>query len=348
MKPLISVIVPVYKVEAYLTACVESVLAQTYPNFELILVDDGSPDNCPRMCDEFAARDSRIRVIHKENSGVSAARNSGLNIAKGTYFAFLDSDDLWMPHFLERLMQAVEETDAELVICTFLRFRGDPPVALPKHVPAIALSQRETFDCLFGISNEKMLDAANGASDAGASSVNESMSVIWNKLYHADIFRNIRYPEDKIHEDEAVIHEIIGAVNTVAWVDEAHYLYRETPNSITTAKFSLKRLDEMDAKERRIAWFESHGMPDLADRTRIVYMSNLMRLYRTVQAELVEDQSAAKEACRKLHKRFCELYGPELLRGQGIKFRVRCFLFKNLPTVFSKLEYQRLKRKGIT
>ena len=98
MQPLISVIVPVYKVEAYLTACVESVLAQTYENFELILVDDGSPDNCPRMCDEFAARDSRIRVIHKENGGLSSARNAGIDAARGAYLAFL-----WLPVSPEKL-----------------------------------------------------------------------------------------------------------------------------------------------------------------------------------------------------------------------------------------------------
>ena len=103
MKPLVSVIIPVYKVEAYLTACVESVLAQTWQDFEIILVDDGSPDQCPRMCDEFAARDSRIRVIHKENGGVSTARNVGIHAAEGTYLAFLDSDDLWSPLFLEKM-----------------------------------------------------------------------------------------------------------------------------------------------------------------------------------------------------------------------------------------------------
>ena len=173
------------------------------------------------------------------------------------------------------------------------------------------------------------------------------MVVAWNKLYHTKLFNAIRYPVGKIHEDEAAIHEIIGAVNTVAWVDEAHYLYREAPNSITTAKFSLKRLDEMDAKERRIAWFEKHNMPDLADRTRIVYMSNLMRLYRTVQAE-VEDRKAAAEACSRLHRRYCELYALGLLRNSGLQAKVRSFLFRYCPRLFSALDNKRLKRKGIT
>jgi glycosyltransferase involved in cell wall biosynthesis len=328
MQPLISVIVPVYRVEAYLTACVESVLAQTYHNFELILVDDGSPDKCPGMCDDFAARDSRIRVIHKENGGLSSARNAGIDAAKGDYLAFLDSDDLWTPVFLERLYRSIEETGAELAVCLFRRFRGEAPTDLPQTVPTETLTRRQAFECLFGLRNENMVVAPN-------------------KLYHRRLFDGIRYPVGKLHEDEAVIHEVIGAAKTVAWVDEAHYLYRESPDSITTAKFSLRRLDETYAKEQRIAWFEAHNMPDLADRTRIVYLNNLMRLYRTVQAQ-VEDRTAAKEACRKLHKKFFERYRSDLLSGQGIKFRVRCFLFRNLPAVYSWFEYQCLKRKEIT
>ena len=132
MNPLISVIIPVYKVEDYLTACVESVLAQTYQTFEIILVDDGSPDNCPQMCDEFAARDSRIRVIHKPNGGLSSARNAGIDGAKGEYLAFLDSDDLWTPLFLERLYRAIGETGADLAVCLFRRFRGTPPLEQPE------------------------------------------------------------------------------------------------------------------------------------------------------------------------------------------------------------------------
>ena len=328
MKPLISVIIPVYKVEAYLTACVESVLAQTYQNFEIILVDDGSPDNCPQMCDEFAVRDSRIRVIHKPNGGLSSARNAGIDGAKGEYLAFLDSDDLWTPLFLERLYQAIGETGADLAVCLFRRFRGTPPLEQPEAAQTLLLTQREAFDCLFGVRNENMVVAPN-------------------KLYSAETFREIRYPVGKLHEDEAVIHEILGLTQTVAWVDEAHYLYRESSNSITTAKFSLKRLDETYAKEQRIAYFESRGMTALADRTRIVYLNNLMRLYRTVQAE-VEDRVAAREACRKLHARFCELAAPKLVGKQGTTFRLRCFLFRYLPGIFSYLEYHRLKRKGIT
>lgn len=348
MNPLISVIIPVYKVEAYLTACVESVLAQTYQNIEIILVNDGSPDQCPQMCDEFAARDSRVRVIHKENGGLSSARNAGIDAAKGKYLAFLDSDDLWTPLFLERLYRAIEELGADLAVCLFRRFRGEPPTGLPESAQTITLTQREAFECLFGAHNENMVVAPNKLYNRKLfSPLNESIVVAWNKLYPADTFRGVRYPVGKLHEDEAVIHEILGGTQRVAWVEEAHYLYREAPNSITNAKFTLKRLDEMYAKERRISFFDARGMRDLADRTRLSYLSVLMRLYRTVQAEL-EDRSAAKMASQQIYDRFCELCTPELIKSQSRKAKLRYTLFRAAPALFSRLDYIRLKRKGIT
>lgn len=327
MSELISVIIPVYKAEPYLAACVESVLAQTYQDFEIILVDDGSPDNCPRMCDEFAARDSRIRVIHKENGGLSSARNAGIEAAKGEYLAFLDSDDLWTPVFLERLYAALTQTGADFAVCLFRRFQGELSKELPAAVETEALSQREAFECLFSIRNENMVVAPN-------------------KLYKRAIFDSIRYPLSQIHEDEAVIHEIIGCAQRVAWVEEAHYLYREAPNSIMTARFSLKRLDETIAKERRIAYFEDCGLHDLADRTRMIYLHNLMRLHRTAQAELC-DKTAAKEVCRKLHSHFCQIHTPQLMAGASAKSKLQCSLFRRVPRLYSAVEYRRLKKKGV-
>ena len=323
MNDLISVIVPVYKVEEYLAACVESVLAQTYQNFELVLVDDGSPDNCPRMCDEFAARDSRVRVIHKENGGLSSARNVGIDAANGEYLAFLDSDDLWTPVFLERLHTALTETDADFAVCLFRRFQGEPPKELPSAVEAEVLTQREAFECLFSLRNENMVVAPN-------------------KLYKRFIFDSIRYPLGQIHEDEAVIHQIIGCAKTVAWVEEEHYLYRQAPDSIMTARFSLKRLDAARSKELRIEYFENCGMQDLADRTRIFYLYNLMWLYCMVQ----ENGNApdAKQICKKLHTRFCQIHTPQLMGEKSLKIKLQCGLFRYAPQFYTKLEKTKRKR----
>lgn len=125
--PLISVIVPVYKVETYLPACVDSILSQTFSDFELILVDDGSPDACGAMCDGYAREDSRIRVIHQKNGGLSAARNAGLDIAKGEYVTFVDSDDVIMRDYLRELYLAIIKNDAEVACCKFQNFEDDKP-----------------------------------------------------------------------------------------------------------------------------------------------------------------------------------------------------------------------------
>ena len=326
---LISIIVPVYNVENYLPRCVDSILAQTYRNLEIILVDDGTRDASDKICDAYAARDSRIRVIHKENGGLSSARNAGIEIARGEYLGFVDSDDWIEPEMYELLLEKALQYDVKLVVggrYDFSSRRNEKTVGLCP----------EKEEVVTGMELLGRVFTWQGCDSAA-----------WDKLYHRSLFREIRYPVGKLHEDEAVIHEILGLTQKVAWVDEAHYLYRESSNSITTAKFSLKRLDETYAKEQRIAYFESRGMTALADRTRIVYLNNLMRLYRTVQAE-VEDRAATREACRKLHARFCELAAPKLVGKQGTTFRLRCFLFRYLPGIFSYLEYHRLKRKGIT
>lgn len=319
MNPLISVIIPVYKVEAYLAACVESVLAQTWQNFEIILVDDGSPDNCPKMCDEFAARDSRIRVIHKENGGVSTARNVGVHAAKGTYLAFLDSDDLWSPFFLERMYHALADTTADIAVCDFRRFWGADTVFPTGSGRLVLMDQQETFDCLFNHRNEALV-------------------VPWGKLYRKEAFSGITYPEGRVHEDEAVIHELIGNVQKVVWLEEVHYLYRFAPNSITTSRFSLKRFDAVWAKEQRIAWFENRGMQELADKTRITTLSLLMYLHR----EAVNAR-AERKLCSQIHRRFCQLREPKLIRHCSGKMRVRFWLFHYMPRIISVIDHYRLK-----
>ena len=126
MEPLISVIVPVYKVEQYLDRCVRSLLSQTYENVEILLVDDGSPDNCPQMCDEYASKYEKIQVIHQENKGLSGARNTGIDYAKGEYLAFVDSDDKWSPYFLESLYGALKKYDADIPAETTVIFPSFP------------------------------------------------------------------------------------------------------------------------------------------------------------------------------------------------------------------------------
>ena len=227
MEPLISAIVPVYKVEKYLGRCVESLLAQTYENIEIILVDDGSPDTCPVMCDEYAKKHEKIRVIHQENKGLSGARNTGIDNAKGEYLAFVDSDDLWSPHFLESLYKALKENDADIAQCRWEYMHGDElKEAYDADAKTVCFTGREML--------------ANLYIQTGAYYV-----VAWNKLYKKELFENIRYPEGRIHEDEATTYKLFDLAKKCVFVDNALYGYYvgSGGTSITRNGFNLKKLD---------------------------------------------------------------------------------------------------------
>lgn len=247
MEPLISVIVPVYKVEQYLDRCVSSLLAQTYENIEIILVDDGSPDRCPEMCDGYAKEHEKVRVIHQENKGLSGARNTGIDHAKGEYLAFVDSDDKWSPYFLESLYSALKETDADISQCRWEYMHGDEikEVYNPD-------AKKECF------TNREML--ANLYIQTGAYYV-----VAWNKLYKKKLFENIRYPEGRIHEDEATTYKLFDLAEKSVFVDNALYGYYVGSNgaSITRNGFNMKKLDWRTANKERVQYFIEKGYHEL-------------------------------------------------------------------------------------
>ena len=219
--PLISVIIPVYKVEKWLEQCVESVQNQTYQNLEIILVDDGSPDRCGEICDRFARKDPRIRVIHKENGGLSDARNCGLDLAGGEYICFVDSDDYIEPAMLEVLYQEIKKTSASIAVCDYeyaydeLEDCLENPMSKKRDLEEeIVLTGRE-FICL-------------------KQSKHSICVVVWNKLYQKEVWKNVRFPKGKIHEDEFVFHKIMYPCHRIVCVPHVGYHYRLRKNSITS------------------------------------------------------------------------------------------------------------------
>lgn len=237
--PQISVIVPVYKVEPYLQRCVDSILAQTYPDFELILVDDGSPDDCGRICDEYAETDPRVYVIHQENGGLSAARNSGIDWAfensDSQWLAFIDSDDWVHPDYLELLYRAANENEIKISICDF------------KKVDRIGALENYDYKCEI-ISWESLFIKNNVRA-----------VVAWNKLYSKELFEEKRFPEGKIHEDEFLTYKLLHAADSVAFIPITLYFYFENSEGITGRGFSLNRLDAIEALEERTAFFKVLG-----------------------------------------------------------------------------------------
>lgn len=220
MKPLISVIVPIYKVEAYLRPCVDSILHQTYTNLEIILVDDGSPDHCGAICDEYAAKDSRIKVIHKENGGLSDARNAGMEGSTGEYLSFVDSDDLLPYDALQVMMDIALRENVELVIGGHARFEEEPTAeAIVSGAVRLMNSEEAMADML-----------KNGCAS-------------WARLYRREIHIDIPFPKGEINEDEAIVLRILEKCSRVAITDTIVYHYRCRPESITTSTFSDKKLD---------------------------------------------------------------------------------------------------------
>ena len=230
--PTISVIIPVYKVERYLDACVASVVGQTYPDLEIILVDDGSPDNCPALCDAWAAKDTRIRVIHRSNGGLSAARNSGLDVCTGDYIAFVDSDDRLEPETLERALRAQQRSGADLVLFHYLcTDENDQP--LPDRTPADreeeALTPPQFWEKFF----------ASG--DACTYYV-----VAWNKLYRAELFHTLRYAEGKRYEDMFLLPNLIGQCRKILCLNFRGYRYAQRTGSIMSQGDPRNYLDRSE------------------------------------------------------------------------------------------------------
>ena len=228
-KPLLSIIVPVYDVENYLQKCIDSILAQTFTDFELILVDDGSPDNCPALCDAAAAKDARIRVLHQKNGGLSAARNAGLDVARGEWIGFVDSDDYIAPEMYETLYKAVQSTGADLALCDYVKVDETGALCTQTHVavPQKSLTGRELLQKAYWT----------------------TVQIACNKLYHRAIFAQLRYPVGKLNEDFFVIPEICLNTQKAVVVPDVLYYYVQRGDSIMGKSRTLRHYDAAEAAQ---------------------------------------------------------------------------------------------------
>lgn len=240
---LISVIVPVYNVEAYLDKCISSIVNQTYRNLEIILVDDGSPDNCPAMCDAWKEKDSRIVVLHKENGGLSDARNAGMGAAHGEFISFIDGDDWIEPRFFEILQHELEAQNADVAAVQYrLCWEGDACERQSAYEHVTVYDRQTAMRLLIQ---------------------NQIKQVVWNKLYRSAQIRDIPFEKGKVHEDEFWTYQVIGRIERFAAIDYIGYDYFQRAGSIMGAGYSPKRLDAVEAKTRRQAYLTEH-MPELA------------------------------------------------------------------------------------
>lgn len=246
----ISVIVPIYKVEKYIDECIQSVLKQTFSDYELILVDDGSPDNCGTICDEYAKRDKRIHVIHQKNGGISAARNAGLNLffsnIGNKYVTFIDSDDWISAHYLEQLYTTAITTDADIVSCEY------------SSKQLVENDDRMDSDNIRIISGRNALIARyKGDAQIRVSS--------WGKLYRRNLLEGLSFPEGKIHEDQWFSTMAYYFANKTVFLNDKLYFYRLRNDSITGSEFSMKRFDNVELMDRVIRFFKDNNDMQLTE-----------------------------------------------------------------------------------
>ena len=254
----ISVIVPVYKVEDYLHRCVDSILSQSFSDFDLVLVDDGSPDSCGSICEEYARKDARVQVIHQENGGLSAARNTGIDWAfansDSRWLTFVDSDDWVHPDFLRLLYGAVTETGCRFAACGNSRTGGeDFPEAGEQ--PCRVLSADDYY-C--------------GEATGGIAPV-----TAWAKLYEKSLFSTLRYPVGKIHEDEFTTYRAVYEAGRIAVIPQPLYAYYQNPAGIMQSKWTPKRLAILEALEAQIAYAGESGNQRLLKKTAEGYVFSI-------------------------------------------------------------------------
>lgn len=264
MKIDISIIVPIYNVEKYLKKCVQSILNQSFKNFELILVNDGSLDKCGRICDEYAKKDERIKVIHKVNGGLSSARNAGLNIASGEYIGFVDSDDYLDERMYEVLINSIRKTNSDMVICDYyIDYENEKDISKEYDINVIV----KEFD---NISALKELYRENGV----------KFVVAWNKIYKRELFDELRYENGRIHEDEILAHKLLYKCNKITYIPIKLYHYLQRENSIMNTRNNIKRLDIIYAYDERMKFFKEINKLELLKKTEYCYIVRFFEEYK--------------------------------------------------------------------
>lgn len=311
--PELSIIVPIYKVEKYLDECIQSILHQTFTDLELILVDDGSPDACPQMCDAAAEQDSRVRVIHQKNGGLSAARNTGIEAARGNWLGFVDSDDFVAPDFYEKLYNAAVSANADCAMCSVQLIHED----------GSRMDTPPQWKVYGGYTGEDILKTITWQNNA-------PYLVAWNKLYRREVFRTLRYPVGRINEDVFVFAELFDTIKMVACVEQPLYFYRQRTGSIMQSKCTLRNLDEMWSFVHCFECFQRSGRMEILPFVESRIFAKLTGVYYRLSAQ--EQHSDAMRQAMAAQKK-----AAKFLRQQGMltkKAALRTMLFQTFPVVY--------------
>lgn len=293
--PLISVIVPIYKVEPYLRRCIESIIKQDYQNIEIILVDDGSPDRCGQICEEYALQDTRIKVIHRPNGGLSAARNSGLEICSGEYIGFVDSDDYIHPEMYSRLYKDILDYNTRLAFCHCDKFSGEK---IPNGDITLGRECRDKDYVMERSMSETKWWSA------------------WAKLYHRSLFDGIRFPNNRINEDYAIMMFIYDRCDKIVIDYNKLYHYFQREGSISSMAVNIHSFDQVQNALEVLNYITSHN-PQHKEAAEFVLMSSVLRLISYADWNVFKEQISPLFAlCRKRY--FSSIRNRYILTKQKI------------------------------
>lgn len=316
--PKISIIVPVYNVEEYLENCINSILNQTFKKFELILVNDGSTDNSLEICKRYKNIDDRICIIDKKNGGLSSARNAGLDIAKGEYIGFVDSDDYIHPQMYELLYNQIMKENADISMCEFKK--------------VTEFNKNELSDKI--ILNQKVEILSNKEAVFKLGEKGEVIYVVsWNKLYKKSIFKNIRFKEGIIHEDEYIIHRLLYQINKLVYIKEKLYFYLQREGSIMDKRLNLNSTDYLLACSDRVKFFYEKDLIQLKDKWAKFYLWKFFNDYFELYKEYNENKKM-----KILRKDFSQLL-KILLKDKkySLKEKISWVVFAINPKIYYKL-----------
>lgn len=270
--PLISIIVPIYKVEQYLKRCVDSLRNQTYTNLEILLIDDGSPDRCGKICDEYAKADRRIKVVHKQNGGPSDARNVGLDVMKGEYVSCVDSDDFVSRYYIENLWMAIQKGNCLLSECSFVEYCDDDRILSPKKIETCEIEILDKKELYSRLLYQKGIDFSS-----------------WGKLYHRDLFQEVRYPVGQWYEDVPTTFKIFEKIDKIAVIPNVDYYYYQSRDSITHVHFDERKMDAI-RNVGALRDFISVHYPSLKRAAECRYFSTVCTILFQINDQKYEQQ----------------------------------------------------------
>lgn len=304
---LISVIIPIYNVEKYLKRCIDSVLNQTYKEIEVILIDDGSPDNCGKICDYYKEKDKRVIVIHKINGGLSDARNVGLNVATGKYITFIDSDDFVEKGYIEVLYKLIKKYNCQISQCSYVKGSQQK------------FRKRKSKKEYVYFRNDFFKDR-------------KIKITVWAKLYKKDLFQNLRFPVNKINEDEFITYKILDKVKKIAITDGKYYYYYQSPDSIMRKQSNFIKEDIIEAFQERIEYFANK------EERRDVLISEKEFLLRLIMLIIKCEKNPNNQNDKiKLRKLFEKYY--KNINNRYVKLNERIFIemFYRFPNISIKI-----------